>query len=244
MRVLQVEDDERSARATELGLSSRGIQVYSVPIGEEGVDLAKLYDYDLIIVDLGLPDMTGSDLIRLVRRAKVSTPILVLTGENDQLQKVRALEGGADDYLTKPFSIDELAARVQALVRRSRGYSESELRVGNMVVDLGKREANISGHPLWLTPREYQMLELLTLRRGLTVTKEAFLNHMYGGMDEPEVKIIDVYVCKIRKKMTAVTTNNVSIETVWGRGYVLREAPAGLQNADRSDNATELVLQI
>ncbi|NWG72633.1 MAG: response regulator transcription factor [Parvularculaceae bacterium] len=223
MRVLLIEDDGATAQSIELMLKSDGFNVYTTDLGEEGVDLGKVYDYDIILLDLNLPDMTGFDVLKQLRVAKVNTPILILTGQGDIETKVRGLGFGADDYMTKPFHKDELVARIHAIVRRSKGHSQSVITTGDLVVNLDAKTVEVSGQRVHLTGKEYQMLELLSLRKGTTLTKEMFLNHLYGGMDEPELKIIDVFICKLRKKLAAATNGQHYIETVWGRGYVLRD---------------------
>jgi two-component system cell cycle response regulator CtrA len=223
MRVLLIEDDGATAQSIELMLKSDGFNVYTTDLGEEGVDLGKVYDYDIILLDLNLPDMTGFDVLKQLRVAKVNTPILILTGQGDIETKVRGLGFGADDYMTKPFHKDELVARIHAIVRRSKGHSQSVITTGDLVVNLDAKTVEVSGQRVHLTGKEYQMLELLSLRKGTTLTKEMFLNHLYGGMDEPELKIIDVFICKLRKKLAAATNGVHYIETVWGRGYVLRD---------------------
>ncbi|MBO0335218.1 response regulator transcription factor [Sneathiella sp. CAU 1612] len=229
MRVLLIEDDSSMARGIELMLSAEGLNVYTTDLGEEGVDLGKLYDYDIIILDLGLPDMSGYDVLKKLRTAKVSTPILILSGMSEPDDKVKGLGFGADDYLTKPFNKDELVARIHAIVRRSKGHAQSTIQTGKLTVNLDSKSVEVSGQRLHLTGKEYGMLELLSLRKGTTLTKEMFLNHLYGGMDEPELKIIDVFVCKLRKKLAAATAGDNYIETVWGRGYVLRDPEENLQ---------------
>jgi len=229
MRVLLIEDDSSMARGIELMLSAEGLNVYTTDLGEEGVDLGKLYDYDIIILDLGLPDMSGYDVLKKLRTAKVSTPILILSGMSEPDDKVKGLGFGADDYLTKPFNKDELVARIHAIVRRSKGHAQSTIQTGKLTVNLDSKSVEVSGQRLHLTGKEYGMLELLSLRKGTTLTKEMFLNHLYGGMDEPELKIIDVFVCKLRKKLAAATAGDNYIETVWGRGYVLRDPEENIQ---------------
>ncbi|MEM9495649.1 MAG: response regulator transcription factor [Pseudomonadota bacterium] len=223
MRVLLIEDDGATAQSIELMLKSDGFNVYTTDLGEEGVDLGKVYDYDIILLDLNLPDMTGFDVLKSLRISKVNTPILILTGQGDIETKVRGLGFGADDYMTKPFHKDELVARIHAIVRRSKGHSQSVITTGSLTVNLDAKTVEVSGQRVHLTGKEYQMLELLSLRKGTTLTKEMFLNHLYGGMDEPELKIIDVFICKLRKKLAAATQGEHYIETVWGRGYVLRD---------------------
>jgi two-component system cell cycle response regulator CtrA len=204
-------------------LKSEGFNVYTTDLGEEGIDLGKLYDYDIILLDLNLPDMPGFDVLKTLRVAKVDTPILILTGNADIDNKVRGLGYGADDYMTKPFHKDEMVARIHAIVRRSKGHSQSIIKTGDVAVNLDAKTVEVDGQRVHLTGKEYQMLELLSLRKGTTLTKEMFLNHLYGGMDEPELKIIDVFICKLRKKLASATGGQHYIETVWGRGYVLRD---------------------
>ena len=223
MRVLLVEDDPTTSKSIELMLTHANLNVYTTELGEEGIDLAKLYDYDLILLDLGLPDMTGHDVLRQLRLARIETPILILSGADDTDSKIKGFGFGADDYLTKPFHREELVARIHAIIRRSKGHSQSVIRTGVINVNLDAKTVDVASKIVHLTGKEYQMLELLSLRKGTTLTKEMFLNHLYGGMDEPELKIIDVFICKLRKKLTEATGGQSYIETVWGRGYVLRE---------------------
>ena len=223
MRILLVEDDPTTSKSIELMLQNANLNVYATDLGEEGIDLAKLYDYDLILLDLNLPDMNGHDVLRQLRLAKVETPILILTGDDDTESKLKGFGFGADDYMTKPFHRQELIARIHAIVRRSKGHAQSIIATGKFAVNLAMKTVEAEGQPVHLTGKEYQMLELLSLRKGTTLTKEMFLNHLYGGMDEPELKIIDVFICKLRKKLSEATGGENYIETVWGRGYVLRE---------------------
>src|SRR5688500_1096044 len=227
MRVLLIEDDNATAQSIELMLQSEGFNVYTTDLGEEGVDLGKLYDYDIILLDLNLPDMSGYEVLKTLRVSKVQTPILILSGLAGIDDKVRGLGFGADDYLPKPFHKDELVARIHAIVRRSKGHAEAQVRCGDVVVYLDNKHVKVAGSRVNLTGKEYQMLELLALRSGSTLTKEMFLNHLYGGMDEPELKIIDVFICKLRKKLAHASQGKNYIETVWGRGYLLRDPGEG-----------------
>jgi two-component system cell cycle response regulator CtrA len=223
MRVLLVEDDTATAQGIEMMLRSEGYVCDTTDMGEDGLEIGKLYDYDIIILDLMLPDMDGYEVLRRLRAARVKTPILILSGLSGLDDKIKGLGVGADDYLTKPFDKRELVARIQAIVRRSKGHSDSVISTGKLTVNLDTRTVEVEGQPLHLTGKEYGILELLSLRKGTTLTKEMFLNHLYGGMDEPELKIIDVFVCKLRKKLATATGGDNYIETVWGRGYVLRD---------------------
>jgi two-component system cell cycle response regulator CtrA len=223
MRVLLIEDDSATAQSIELMLKSESFNVYATDLGEEGIDLGKLYDYDIILLDLNLPDMSGFEVLRKLRVSKVKTPVLILSGLAEIEDKVKGLGFGADDYMTKPFNKDELVARVQAIVRRSKGHAQSVIQTDDLVIDLDAKTVAVDGARVHLTAKEYQMLELLALRKGTTLTKEMFLNNLYSGMDEPEIKIIDVFICKLRKKLSGASNGKNYIETVWGRGYVMRE---------------------
>jgi two-component system cell cycle response regulator CtrA len=225
MRVLIVEDDTATSASIELVLKAEGFIVDTTDLGEDGLEIGKLYDYDIIVLDLMLPDIDGYEVLRRLRAARVRTPILILSGLGELDHKIKGLGFGADDFLTKPFDKRELVARIQAIIRRAKGHSESVIRTGRFTVNLDTRTVEVDGKPLHLTGKEYGILELLSLRKGTTLTKEMFLNHLYGGMDEPELKIIDVFVCKLRKKMAQATSGENYIETVWGRGYVLRDQP-------------------
>ena len=229
MRILLVEDDPTTSKSIEMMLTHANLNVYATDLGEEGIELGKLYDYDLILLDLHLPDMSGHEVLRQLRMARVETPILILTGESGTESKLRGFGFGADDYMTKPFHRDELVARIHAIIRRSKGHSQSIINTGRISVNLDAKTVDVGGMPVHLTGKEYQMLELLSLRKGTTLTKEMFLNHLYGGMDEPELKIIDVFICKLRKKLSEATGGENHIETVWGRGYVLRDPEKGRQ---------------
>jgi two-component system, cell cycle response regulator CtrA len=226
MRILLVEDDPTTAQSIEMMLKSEGMVVDTTDLGEDGLEIGKLYDYDLIVLDLMLPDMDGLEVLRRLRDSRVETPVLILSGLTEPEKKVKGLGIGADDYLTKPFDKAELLARIQAIIRRSQGHAQSIIKTGKLSVNLDAHSVEVEGQPIHLTGKEYGILELLSLRKGTTLTKEMFLNHLYGGMDEPELKIIDVFICKLRKKLSVATDNDSYIETIWGRGYVLRDPDA------------------
>jgi two-component system cell cycle response regulator CtrA len=223
MRVLLVEDDPTTSQSIEMMLKSANMVVDITDMGEDGLEIGKLYDYDIIILDLMLPDMDGYEVLRRLRAARVQTPVLILSGLTEAENKVKGLGGGADDYLTKPFNKAEMIARIQAIVRRSKGHSDSVIKTGKLAVNLDAHTVEVDAKPVHLTGKEYGILELLSLRKGTTLTKEMFLNHLYNGIDEPELKIIDVFVCKLRKKLSKVAKDEIYIHTVWGRGYVLRD---------------------
>lgn len=224
MRILLVEDDAATSKSIELALIAEGNICDTTDLGEEGLEIGKIYDYDIILLDLMLPDMDGYDVLVKLRSAKVTIPILILSGLSGSDEKIKGLGFGADDYLTKPFDNRELIARIQAIVRRSKGHSDSTISIGPRInIHLDSRAVAVDNKQIHLTSKEYGILELLALRKGTLLTKDMFLNHLYGGMDEPDLKIIDVFVCKLRKKLAQATNGNNYIETVWGRGYILQE---------------------
>jgi two-component system, cell cycle response regulator CtrA len=222
MRALLVEDDTTTASGVTLMLKSGGAVVDVADTGEEALELVRHYDYDIVVLDLLLPDMDGYDVVRRMRAARNGVPVLILSGLSSPQAKVKGLGAGADDYITKPFDKSELIARIQAVIRRSKGYSQPLLRIGNLQLNLDSRDVMVDDHTVHLTGKEYAILELLVLRKGMVLTKEAFLNHLYGGIDEPEMKIIDVFICKLRKKLAQAGAGNL-IGTVWGRGYMMRD---------------------
>jgi two-component system, cell cycle response regulator CtrA len=238
MRILLIEDDLVAARGVSLMLKSSGAVVDHADTGEEGLELARHYDYDIVVLDLMLPDIEGFEVVRRMRISRNDTPVLILSGLSRPQVKVKGLGLGADDFITKPFDKAELLARMQAIVRRSKGFSQPSLRIGPLLLNLDSHEVTVDGQPVHLTGKEYAILELLVLRKGMVLTKEAFLNHLYGGMDEPEMKIIDVFICKLRKKLALAGADNL-IGTVWGRGYMIREPSASQVNLS-SESVSEL----
>jgi two-component system cell cycle response regulator CtrA len=232
MRVLLVEDDSNTAQSIELMLKAENFIVDSTDLGEDGLEIGKLYDYDIIILDLMLPDIDGYEVLRRLRAARIGTPILILSGLAELDNKIKGLGFGADDYLTKPFDRRELIARIQAIVRRSKGHFDSVIQIGKLRVNLERHTVMVDSQPLHLTKKEYAVLELLALRNGAVQTKDALMNHLYGGDNEPGFKVVDVFVCKLRKKLTAACGENY-IHTDWGRGYVLR-APGASKGAEHA----------
>ena len=233
-RVLVIEDDPSTARSIALALAAAGMICDEANLGEEGSHIGKLYEYDLIILDLMLPDIDGYEVLLRLRSAKIKTPVLILSGLSSADKKIQGLGFGADDYLTKPFDKGELIARIQAIVRRSKGHSESVIRFDKVAINLDTRSVEVAGNQVHLTNKEYAILELLAMRKGTVLTKETFLNHLYNGMDEPEIKIIDVFVCKLRRKLSDASGDNTNyIETVWGRGYMLKD----YSKVEESENA-------
>ena len=229
MRVLVIDRDDLMRASLCLLLKSERFVVDDAE-RDEGVELAGLYDYDVIVMD------GGADLIRELRRV-TKAPIMVLTAMAKVETIVAALGAGADDHLTKPPHKDEFVARLASLVRRSHGHQHSVIQTGNLTLNISTKQASVDGSPIHLTGKEYQALELLALRKGAVQTKEAFLGYLYGGMDEPLVKIIDVFICKLRKKLKAAGAHQ--IETVWGRGYVLRDAPKAIDMSSEVRSLTD-----
>ncbi len=225
MRILLVEDNHAVKQVVVDVLKAASMVVDAVETGEEALEYCRLGDFDMVLLDAGLSDMEGHDVVRRLRAARIATPVLMLSETASPQAKIKGFAAGADDVLAKPFDPQELVARIQAVVRRAKGFAQSSLAVGELTLNLGSREATVAGTPVHLTGKEYAILELLVLRKGMVLTKEAFLNHLYGGMDEPEVKIIDVFICKLRKKLSQAGAGNL-IGTVWGRGYMLRDPAA------------------
>ena len=241
MRILLVEDNATTTAIIERVLHQENFVVDTTDLGEDGLEIGKLYAYDLIILDLMLPDIDGYEVLRRLRAARVRTPVLILSGQVEVDEKIKGLGFGADDFMTKPFDMREMTARIRAIVRRSLGHPVSTVCTGRLVVNLDGQFASIDDQTLHLTAKEYAILELLSMRKGTTLSKEVFLSHLYGGMDEPELKIIDVFICKLRKKLREATGGQHYIETVWGRGYVFRDPPeADIRQISVSEHKTDL----
>ena len=225
MRVLLIEDDVILAQTICEALEQEGFHVDEADRGEDGLELAELYEYQVMVLDLGLPDMRGDEVLENLRQRDAKLPVLMLSGETEVEKRLACLELGADDYLVKPFNLKELVARLHALARRANGHTHNRLNFGDVTLDLTARDVRVGGTRVDLTAKEYQMLELLCLRKGNVVSKESFLDHLYGGMDEPEMKIIDVFICKLRKKIEAAGAKEELIQTVWARGYRVDSEP-------------------
>lgn len=219
MRILLIEDDVLLAQSLTDALEAEGFQVDEADCSEDGLELAKLYEYQVMILDLGLPDMRGDEVLQNLRQQNTDMPVLILSGDTQVESRLSCLHKGADDYLIKPFNMEELVARLQALVRRANGHAQNVLQFGDLTLNLTARDVSVGDTRVELTSKEYQMFELLCLRKGNVVSKESFLDHLYGGMDEPEMKIIDVFICKLRKKIEKSDASTPLIQTVWGRGY-------------------------
>ncbi len=226
MRVLLVEDDAAMAKSIETMLKGQSYACDVVDCAEDALDLARLYEYDILILDLMLPDSDGYAVLRHLRNAGIRTPVVILSGLSGMDERIKGLNQGADDYLTKPVDNRELLARLQTIVRRSRGHSQSVIQTGKIRLNLNARTVHVDGRFVHMTPREYGLLELLSLRKGYSLTKETMLDHLYVDMDEPQPKIIDVFVCKLRQKIANATGGDSYIHTVWGHGYMLCDPEA------------------
>ena len=223
MHILIVEDDPVVADVLGMTLEEAGYFQSTAHTIEAALAELKHNDIDAVLLDINLPDGDGTRLARLIRKNHLPVPILVVSGNAGIDDKITALGAGADGYLTKPFDRFELMANLEAIIRRTHGHSSASVMIGNMEVDLNRHLALINGNQVPLTAKEFRIIEFLALRKGSVLSKAAFLSHLYGGMDEPEPKIIDVFMCKLRRKMELAGAVGVSIDTVWGQGYILRE---------------------
>ncbi len=226
MRILLIEDDSATAQSICLMLRSEGLIVHDRQKGSEGLHLAREGAYDMILLDLNLPDMSGYDLIKILRKERVGTPIIIISGLAGIQDQVKGLGIGADAYITKPFHKDLLVANMYAVIRRVRGHTRSVIEVGGLELNINEKSFKVDGSGLNLTSKEYALLELLTLRAGAVVTKTAILTHLYPEGRYPEEKIIDVFVSKVRKKISRLSGGVEYIGTIWGKGYTLRDPAA------------------
>ena len=238
MRALIASGDAFAAARIRAMLAKENLICDATDLGRDSLLLGRLYDYDIILLDLTVPDIEGYKLLQQLRAARVGTPILILSDCRELDEKVKFLRFGADDFVAKPFDRRELVARILAIVRRAKGHCESTIRTGRLAVNLDTRVVSVDGRPVHLTPKEYGIVELLSLRKGTILAKGVFLNHLYGGMDEPQSKIVEILICTLRKKIARATGGSHYIETVRGCGYVLRELatmPAGAPVAGPAD---------
>ena len=240
MRILLVEDDLASARAMEIALRAVGAVVEHAETADEGFDLVKFYNYDIIVMDIQLPGVDGYEAVRRIRAQRIDIPVLIVSGLTQTQSKIKGLSCGADDFLTKPFDNAELIARIRAIVRRSKGICQPTINVGPLVLNLENREVTVGSTPVHLTGKEYAILELMAMRKGIVLTKEIFLNHLYGGMDEPEIKIIDVFICKLRKKLYLHGLSSL-IVTIWGRGYMMKDYVGNYDDIEKSLDLVKII---
>jgi two-component system, cell cycle response regulator CtrA len=228
MNVLIVEDDVLVAEHVDHALAADGLKPVVSASGAEGIALATLYDYDAIVVDLAVRDLAGLAVVKAIRRKRgaETVPILALSLRGVH-ERVAALQAGADDCLAKPFHKDELTARLKAVVRRRHGHASSLIEIGPLTIDLDRFIAKVQSAKLALTPKEFEILAALALRRDQVVGRQQLFNAMYGNepSEVPDIKIIDVFVCKIRKRLAEAGAPGL-IETVWARGYTMRARAA------------------
>jgi two-component system copper resistance phosphate regulon response regulator CusR len=220
MRVLVIEDSERLRRSLRHGLEQLGWEVESAANGDDGMNLLKERDPDAVVLDLMLPGLPGIDVLRRVRSLGSRAQILILSARDRVEDRVRGLEAGADDYLVKPFSFDELCARLQALMRRAHAREETRILVGPVAVDTAAKRAFKDGEPLHLTPSEYAVLELLVLRRGRVTSQEQILDRLYHGSTDVTSNIVEVLVSGLRRKLQTPDGAGL-IQTRRGHGYVV-----------------------
>ncbi len=226
MRILIIEDDALLAERIQEIIEEAGHEVDHALTGEEGLSLAEMESHNVIILDMGLPDMSGNDITKALRNASNNVPILVLSARTQLEDKLAALDLGADDFMIKPFHRDELLARLHALLRRSEGLNSHVVQIGDLQIDIRNKQLLVENKPVTLTRKEFEILELLAMRQGRPVEKSTLMNHLYGSNDEPEIKIIDVFICTLRKKLAEYNKGRHCIETVRGRGYALRDCEA------------------
>jgi two-component system cell cycle response regulator CtrA len=222
MRVLVVEDDVVTAATIEVVLQDQDFVCDLAHRGETAVELGKLHTYDIVLLDLMLPDMDGYAVLQQLREAQVETPVLILSGLGEVDNKIKGLSFGADDFLTKPFEHRELVARIRAIVRRSKGHSKSTIQTGKLLVNLDSRTVTVGDQPVRLTGKEYSLLELLSLHKGTMLSKEMLLDQLYRGEEEAELNL-RVFVHKLRRKLVQASGGDDYIETVRGLGYTLRD---------------------
>jgi two-component system, cell cycle response regulator CtrA len=222
MRLLLIENETGVAHSIELLLKSENMRVLTTNFERVGIDLAALGEFDVVLLSVNPPDMSGLDVLRTFRAARIKTPVLLVFNFSGIESMIKELGLGPSEYILNPIQKDELIARIHAIVQRARRPAHPVITIGDLIVNLEKHIVDVAGTRVHLTGKEYQMLELLALRKGTTLTKEMLLNHLYGGVGEPGLKIIDVFVCKLRKKLANASHGKNYIETVWGRGYLLR----------------------
>ena len=222
MRILVVEDDPKIAAFITMGLRQAGFAVDQADNGEKGLQLALSEPYDLAILDIMLPGRDGLSLLDELRRQRFNTPVIILSAKRSVEDRVRGLEAGGDDYLTKPFSFSELLARVQALIRRASGAVDATtLTMADLAMDLRRREVLRAGKKIELQPREFSLLEYLIRNRGQVVSKATILEHIWDYNFDPQTNVVDVLVCRLRNKIDREFEPKL-IHTIRGVGYVLR----------------------
>ena len=237
MKLLLVEDDIHAADITSFVLKSTGATVKIVGTGEEALELVQQCEFDAVVLDILLPDMDGYDVLRAMRTRHISVPVLVLSGPTTAQARVKALHLGADGFVTKPVDGDELAAQIDAIARRRRGFSQHLLRVGELELNQDMRTVTVAGRPIGLTDKEYSILELLMLHKGRVLRRERFFRHLYNGRDEPESRTIDVFICSLRKKLLKAGD---MITTIRGCGHMLRTSTPEPRDSDYTEGSQRI----
>lgn len=222
MKILLIDDDINILQSTAFMLKKSGIYCDTAENGSDGIVFLQSYSYDLVLLDLLLPDMKGVQILEYMRKMQNKTPVLILSGLQSSEDKIECLNNGADDYIAKPYNKEELLARINAIIRRSSGYSHPVIHIGDLCIDMHTKQLTHKDQAINLTAKEYSIIESLALKKGRPVSKEFLLEKLYSGIDEPEAKIIDVFVCKVRKKIKDVSQKNY-IKTMWGQGYILSD---------------------
>jgi DNA-binding response OmpR family regulator len=220
MKLLVVEDDRMLSELVRRALLEEGYTVDVVADGDQGEALAFVHDYDGIVLDVVLPGKSGLQLVQALRREGRATPVLLLTGRRGKQEIVRGLDLGADDYLTKPFDLDELKARVRALVRRGGARQNDRVALGGLVLDRLRRQATMNGRQLHMTPKEFSLLEYLALRADQVVTRSELLEKVWDFHFDPGSNVVDVHVARLRGKLRDAKAP-LHVETVRGIGFVL-----------------------
>lgn len=223
MRILLVEDDVKIASFIVKGLKAAGYAVDHAPDGEKGLDMALTEPYDTAIIDLMLPKLDGLSLIEQMRKEKIHTPVIILSAKGSIDDRVKGLQTGSDDYLTKPFAFSELLARVQALIRRAGGLSEpTRLTVGDLSMNLLTREVTKGAQKIELQPIEFSLLEFLLRNTGRVVSKTMIIEHVWNYNFDPQTNVVEARICRLRDKIDRDFSRKL-IHTVRGVGYVLKE---------------------
>jgi two-component system OmpR family response regulator len=223
MRILLVEDDVMLAEAIARALTQSGHTVDAARNGEDADHALRTGTYDLVLLDIGLPQLDGYDVLRRLRHRRSGVPVMMLTVRDSLEDRIAGLDLGADDYLTKPFHLSELEARVRALIRRAHGSASAELVHGPLKLDMAGRRLYCNGQPVDLSAREIAVIELLLLKEGKVVTKQQIIDHLYGWEDASASNSIEVFVYRLRRKLE---DSGVGIRTVRGMGYLIEKANA------------------
>lgn len=230
MRILLVEDEKALSTIIRKGLEENGYSVDVAPDGEEGLFMAENYPADAVVLDIMLPKMNGLEVLSRMRKKGLSTPVIMLTARDTVTDKIKGLDAGADDYLTKPFEFAELLARVRSLLRRAREVKESVIRVGAVEIDTASHEVRVAGHPVTLSAREYALLEFMAYNKNKVLSRTEITEHIYDESFDKDSNIIDVYINYLRKKIDTDPEKKL-IQTVRGAGYMLKD-PEGQGRSD------------